>query len=96
MHEILRNIGDFNDLAFFNLFAYFIRLGQISDLNRHQRHQKTGRLMRGKLQAFSRAKTGNDVSTLLIQSRLARVAHGYSERKEIQGALDALQLTDRS
>jgi hypothetical protein len=39
MQETTISIGDFNDLAFFNLFAYFIRLGQISGPNRHQRRQ---------------------------------------------------------
>lgn len=39
MHENCMNTGDFYDLAYFNCLSYFIRLGQISGLNRHQRHQ---------------------------------------------------------
>jgi len=33
------DIGDFYDLAYFNSFSYFNRLGSISGANRHQRHQ---------------------------------------------------------
>src|SRR6266403_4270630 len=39
MHQNCMNIGYFNDLACFNSISYFIRLGHISSLNRHQRHQ---------------------------------------------------------
>ncbi len=39
MHETRMNIGDFYGLAYFNYLSHFIRLGQISSLNRHQRHQ---------------------------------------------------------
>ncbi len=39
MHETSMNIGCFYDLVFFNCFSYFNWLGQISGLNRHQRHQ---------------------------------------------------------
>jgi hypothetical protein len=39
LHETSMNIGDFYGLACFNCLSYFTRLGQISGLNRHQRHQ---------------------------------------------------------
>ncbi len=41
MHENRMSIGDFYDLASFNCLSYFICLGPISGLNRHQRHQDT-------------------------------------------------------
>ncbi len=39
LHENRMSIGDFYDLACFNCLSYFICLGPISGLNRHQRHQ---------------------------------------------------------
>src|SRR5229473_6534444 len=39
MHGNRMSIGDFYDLSLFNCFSYFNRLGPISGLNRHQRHQ---------------------------------------------------------
>jgi hypothetical protein len=39
MHKDRMTAGDFHDLACFNPFQYFNRLGSISGANRHQRHQ---------------------------------------------------------